>query len=70
MKLVYQSDLPSRMLPVLDLEYGYQDDDSSEELDTIGVRHTITKPAGTFDLLRAVDSALTPHYTNGHAAAD
>ena len=43
---------------------GYLDKATIEELKTLGVEHTLTKPAGISVLLDAVDSALTPVHQN------
>jgi CheY-like chemotaxis protein len=61
--------LYSKMIPDTNLLVisGYLDKDSVETLEKLGVNHTLAKPAGISDLLKAVDQALTPSNPNGTA---
>ena len=61
--------LYSKMIPDTNLLVisGYLDKDSAETLEKLGVSHTLAKPAGISDLLKAVDQALTPSNANGTA---
>ena len=45
---------------------GYLDKATLEELGMLGVKHTLTKPAGISDLIDAVQSALKPVRKNGN----
>jgi DNA-binding NarL/FixJ family response regulator len=63
---LYKKLIPDTNLLVIS---GYLDKATAKELDTIGVKHTINKPAGISDLLKAVNSALDPQYTNGHSSS-
>jgi DNA-binding response OmpR family regulator len=60
---LYAKLIPDTSLLVIS---GYLDRTTVEELGTLGVKHTIAKPAGISDLLKAVDAALGIA-TNGHA---
>jgi DNA-binding NtrC family response regulator len=52
---LYSSMIPDTNLLVIS---GYLDKDSVESLEDMGVRHTLAKPVGISDLLKAVGDAL------------
>jgi CheY-like chemotaxis protein len=59
---LYSKLVPDTRLLVIS---GYLDKATIKELGSLGVTHTVTKPAGISDLLEAVNSALTPVNGNG-----
>ncbi len=64
---LYSEMIPDTNLLVIS---GYLDDETKDELEELGVHHTVSKPAGLSDLIRAVDGALANGHSshqNGHA---
>ena len=68
---LYRRMIPDTRLLIIS---GYLDNKSVKVLETLGVNHTLAKPAGICDLLKAVDRALAPSQpnataptTNGHS---
>lgn len=57
---LYANMVPKTRLLVIS---GYLDEASVQSLDKLGVKHTLSKPAGISDLLTAVSSALAPRTT-------
>ena len=63
---MYSEMVPETNLLVIS---GYLDAETKASLDTLGVHHTLAKPAGISDLLKAVGDALDQPSENGHAAS-
>ena len=58
---LYSDLIPETNLLVIS---GYLDKESIQSLEEVGVKHTLAKPAGISDLLKAVGDALAPAYVS------
>lgn len=63
---LYKAMIPETSLLIIS---GYLDNESIQSLEDVGIKHTLAKPAGISDLLKAVGDALATPQVNGGLVA-